>query len=423
MTFKGLEPWRKNLYIIWAAQFIAMMGMNLVVPFLPFYIRSLGVTDTAETARWSGLVFAGPFFSAFFLTPVWGYLGDRYGRKLMTVRAIFGLAISQILVGFAPNVEMLFVFRMIQGAISGFLAAALALVSANTPKEKSGYSIGLLQTATSSGGVIGPLVGGTLADTLGYRPIFLIVGALCSITGIIVMRFVKETVRPQDYEPSRHSLLSNYNYVLQSGAIRAALGLILVSQVAVFLAQPIFALFVDSLISSEQYIATAAGAIFSVAGLFTVISAPWWGKRNDSKNYKKNLSFALFGAGIAYALQGAVSSAYQLIFIRAVLGFCIGGMLPVLYSYVNKHTSLERRGGVIGIAASMNVLANLLGAPLGGLLGASLGFRAVFFLTGGVLASTVFIVKKYIIDLPFEPALAKGIKGEPEVTTAIEEPA
>ncbi|MBI3579006.1 MAG: MFS transporter, partial [Ignavibacteriales bacterium] len=228
MTFKGLEPWRRNLYIIWAAQFIAMMGMNLVVPFLPFYIRSLGVTDTAETARWSGLVFAGPFFSAFFLTPVWGYLGDRYGRKLMTVRAIFGLAISQILVGFAPNVEMLFVFRMIQGAISGFLAAALALVSANTPKEKSGYAIGLLQTATSSGGVIGPLVGGTLADTLGYRPIFLIVGALCSITGIIVMRFVKETVRPQDYEPSRHSLLSNYNYVLQSGAIRAALGLILV---------------------------------------------------------------------------------------------------------------------------------------------------------------------------------------------------
>ncbi|MBI3587248.1 MAG: MFS transporter [Ignavibacteriales bacterium] len=421
MTFKGLEPWRKNLYIIWAAQFIAMMGMSLVVPFLPFYIRSLGVTDTAETARWSGLVFAGPFFPAFFLTPVWGYLGDRYGRKLMTVRAIFGLALSQILIGFAPNVEMLFVFRMIQGAISGFLASALALVSANTPREKSGYAIGLLQTATSSGNVIGPLVGGSLADAFGYRPIFFIVGGLCTITGIIVMKFIKETVRHLDYEPPQHSLLSNYSYALGSRPIRAALGIILLSQVAVFLAQPIFALFVDSLISDERYVATAAGAIFSVAGLFTVISAPWWGKRNDAKNYKKNLSLALFGAGIAYALQGAVISAYQLIFIRAILGFCIGGMLPVLYSYVNKNTSLERRGGVMGIAASMNILANLLGAPLGGLLGANLGFRTVFFVTGSVLASTVFIVKRYFIDLRLDSAPLAEAEHEQDETTAIEE--
>ena len=155
MTFKGLEPWRKTLYVIWLSQFITMVGMSLVVPFLPFYVRDLGITDPDEVAWWSGLAFSGPFIVSFFLIPVWGYLGDRYGRKLMVIRAIFGLAISQALIGLSQNVEMLFFFRMLQGVMSGFIAAALALVSVNTPREKAGYAIGLLQTATASGNIIG----------------------------------------------------------------------------------------------------------------------------------------------------------------------------------------------------------------------------------------------------------------------------
>ncbi|MBP2672722.1 MAG: multidrug transporter, partial [candidate division NC10 bacterium] len=115
-----MELWRKNLYVLWGTQFLAMAGMNLVVPFLPFYIRQLGVTDPTSLARWSGLVFAGPFFLSFIATPVWGSLGDRYGRKMMVVRALIGLAISQLLIGFAQDVIQLLIFRVVQGAISGF---------------------------------------------------------------------------------------------------------------------------------------------------------------------------------------------------------------------------------------------------------------------------------------------------------------
>ncbi|HLF20353.1 MAG TPA: MFS transporter, partial [Bacteroidota bacterium] len=269
MTTK-IEPWRRNLYIIWASQFIAMVGMSLVVPFLPFYIRSLGVSSAEDVARWSGFVFAGPFFISFFMTPVWGYLGDRYGRKLMTVRAVFGLGISQLLIAVAPNVEMLFVFRMIQGAISGFLAAALALVSANTPREKAGYAVGLLQTSQSSGNVVGPLVGGSLTDAFGFQPVFYVVAALCITSGFLIMKFVQETTAPKPDERPKHSLLSNYGYAFQSKPIRIALGIMLISQASVFMIQPIFALFVESLVSNTEYIATMAGAIFSVVGVFTV---------------------------------------------------------------------------------------------------------------------------------------------------------
>ncbi|MFH0992075.1 MAG: MFS transporter [bacterium] len=399
VLFKNIESWRKNLYIIWASQFIAMMGMSLVVPFLPFFIRSLGVTDPEDLTRWSGIVFSGVFLSAFFFTPVWGYLGDRYGRKSMTVRAIFGLALSQVLVGFSQSVEMLFFFRVVQGAISGFLAAALALVSANTPKEKSGYAIGLLQTATAGGNVIGPLIGGSLADLVGYRPIFFIVGGLCTITGIIIIKYVEEFNKVEVNNKPKHSLWSNYHYAFSSRPIRISLLLILISQMAVFLVQPIFPLFINSLLESSKLVATTTGAIFSITGAAMVISSPWWGKRNDRKSYTSNLTYAFLGAAISFILQGLVTNVYHLLILRALFGFCLGGMLPALYSYVNKSTVLERRGGIMGIAASISILATLIASPMGGVIGAGLGIRPVFFIGSILLFLSTFFLRTLFIDL------------------------
>lgn len=413
-----LEPWRRNLYIIWASQFIAMMGMSLVVPFLPFFIRDLGVQSMEEIARWSGLVFAGPFFISFFTTPIWGSLGDRYGRKAMTVRAIFGLGISQILVGSAQSVEMLFLFRMVQGGISGFLAAALALVSANTPREKSGYAVGLLQTATSSGNVLGPLVGGSLADAFGFRPIFFIVAGLCTIAGILIVKFVREENKPRPGPLDASSLFSGYVYAFRSKPIRIALVVIVISQASVFMIQPIFALYVESLVSQTAYVATLTGGIFSIAGVFTVLAAPWWGKRNDAKSYKKNLSIALSGAGVAYAAQGLVTSAYQLIILRALLGFCLGGMLPTLYSYISKNATLERRGSIMGIAASGNILANMIGPPTGGYIASHLGLRETFFVTGGMLVVTVLYLRSAFIDLRGSESQTQTVKEEAPPTLA-----
>ncbi|MCX6120439.1 MAG: MFS transporter [Ignavibacteriales bacterium] len=396
---KQLEPWRRNLYIIWTSQFLAMMGMNLVVPFLPFYIRELGVTDPEVIASWSGLVYAGPFFLSFFFTPLWGMMGDKYGRKSMTVRAIFGLAISQALIGFSPNVEMLFFFRMVQGALSGFVASALALVSETTPREKSGYAIGILQTASAGGTVIGPLVGGTLADMFGYRPLFFIVAAICALSGIVVVKYVRETHEQRVESVSFHMLIDNYRYALRSRPIRIALGIILLSQAAILMIQPIFSLYVDSLEINKEYLATISGAIFSTTGLAMVISAPWWGKRNDAKSYKKNLSIAIIGSAAAFAAQGLVTQAYQLIFLRALQGLFMGGLLPTLYSYVTKNSSNERRGGIIGIASSFSVLAAMIGPPLGGLIAAEVGLRENFFITGGILFSAVILVRLFFVDM------------------------
>jgi len=413
MTFKKLEPWRKTLYTIWLAQFIAMMGMSLVVPFLPFYIRDLGVSNPDEVARWSGLVFSGPFFLSFFIIPIWGYLGDKYGRKLMVVRAIFGLAVSQALIGLAQNVEMLFFFRMFQGAISGFIAASLALVSANTPTKRAGYAIGLLQTATASGNIIGPLVGGSLADAFGYRPLFFVVAGICAAAGILVIRLVREDPKSRGTREQQQSLFANYGFAFKSHPIRLALIVIFFSQVAMLMIQPIFALYIEELAPSQTLIATLAGAIFSIAGFFMVVSSPWWGKRNDIKSYRKNLIIAISGAAVAYTLQGLATSPYHLLPLRALQGFCMGGILPTLYSYITKHSDLVRRGAIMGIASSFHMLANMVGPTIGGQIAATLGIRQNFFITGAILAFTVLFVSLFFIDLRGTPAAASHDIGTP----------
>lgn len=372
-----------------------MMGMSLVVPFLPFFIRELGVTDEVQVSRWSGLAFAAPFMVSLFMTPIWGWLGDRYGRKLMVIRAIFGLGIAQVLVGLSQNVIQLFVFRMAQGLVSGFIAAALALISVTAPKDRTGYAIGILQTATAAGTVIGPIFGGAMADVIGYRPIFFIVAGLCFLSGILVVARADDV--PVEARPrTSHPFFSNFRYTFTSPRLKVALLLIVICQISIGLVQPIFALFVESFEVSKEYLATIAGVVFSTVGIFSVISSPWWGKRNDREGYKKNLLISSAGGAIAYLLHTVVYAIPPLVALRAVLGFCIGGIIAPLYSFISKYTESDRRGAVMGIASSFYVLASIIGPIGGGYIGAHFGVRTAFGLSGVLLFMVAGIVYGFL---------------------------
>lgn len=400
-----MELWRKNLYILWGAQFLAMMGMNLVVPFLPFFIRQLGVTDEGELARWSGFVFSGPFILSFVVTPIWGNLGDRHGRKIMVVRAIFGLAVSQLLIGFSQNVYQLFLFRIVQGGISGFIASALALVSANTPQEKTGYALGILQSSTASGMLLGPFIGGVLADLIGYREIFFITAALCFVGGIVVSVYVTETSRGGG-NGKKFTVLENFRLMMSDRRLRIVGVTLLVGQVSVLMIEPIFALFVEDLSGDTRYLSTLTGSVFSIVGLFMVISAPWWGKRNDRYGYRKNLSIALGVVGVAYCGHIVVQDLVQLACLRAFLGFARGGVLPALYALTSVYAPQERRGGMMGIASSLTVLGNMLGPTLGGFIAGRFGITISFVVNSCMLLIMSAVVWKYFEEGPDRRSIA-----------------
>lgn len=394
-----MESWKKNLYILWGSQFLAMVGMNLVVPFLPFFIRELGVTNQEELAQWSGVVFAAPFLSAFIAIPYWGLLGDRYGQKLMVVRAIFGLGIAQILIGLSQNVVQLFFFRIVQGAISGFVAAALTLVTTSTPKEKTGYAMGLMQSATAGGTVLGPVVGGLLADHIGYREIFFIVAALCFIGGIVIISFVKEVFTPKA-DGAKVTVMGNFKYMFSHRQLRIVALTIVFSQAAALMIEPIFALFIEGFQASTKYISTLTGVVFAISGTCMLVSAPWWGKRNDRLGIKKNLVLALAGTGIAYSLHLIVPSLILLCVVRASLGFARGGILQALYSLTSYYSPAERKGGLISIASSLTILGNLIGPLMGGIIGGVIGIRGVFIVNSSLLFLTTFILWKYLKGIP-----------------------
>jgi DHA1 family multidrug resistance protein-like MFS transporter len=389
-----MESWRKNLYSVWVAQFIAMVGMSMVIPFLPFYIRELGVTNPDELEHWSGIVFSGPFILSFLLTPVWGALGDRFGKKSMVLRAIFGLAISQLLIGFSANVEQLFIFRMIQGAISGFIAASLGLVSAGTPREKSGYAIGILQTSISFGTVIGPFIGGIVSDMTSYRTVFFITSALCMISGILVMLIVKEP--PKTGTNRAFTVVENFRYVAASKGILTAMISITFLQISITVAQPVFALFVESITRDTEYISTLTGAIFGTLGIFSVISAPWWGRRNDSKSFKKNIIIAVTGAGVFYILHTFIKNPYLLFPVRAGLGLFVGGIVPVIYAYINKNISDDRKSGVMGFASSFTLLGNLIGPLLCTLLLYGIALKYIFLIAGIMMFANAFLIYYFV---------------------------
>lgn len=392
-----MQIWKRNLYIIWISQFFSIGGISLVLPFLPLFIRELGVQSAEQERIWSGWAFAGPFLVSFLSTPLWGALGDKYGRKMMTVRAIFGLGISQILVGMSQTPFQLVFFRMIQGIVSGFIPAALALVSANTPKEHNGYALGVLQTSTAAGSILGPLLGATLSAFFGFRIIFFINAVTCIIIGFFIIYGFKE-VSVNEKTEKHYTILDNFNFIRQRKHLFLAVIIIFLAQGSIMTNQPIFTLFVETMVSNSKYLPTIAGAIFSIAGVASVIAGPIWGKKNDKNGSSKNLSIALFIGAISIGLHAVATTPYHIAFFRILLGISIGGILPSLYTLMSNETPLERRGGILGISSSFTTLGNMVGPITGGYVASYFGFTTVFIFGSVILLVCGSMVRKGFID-------------------------
>jgi len=164
--------------------------------------------------------------------------------------------------------------------------------------------------------------------------------------------------------------------------------------------EPIFALFIEQFRSDTKFLATLVGGIFSIAGIFMVIAAPWWGKRNDRIGYRKNLVAAVSGTGLSYAAHAVVPNVISLGFLRAGLGFFRGGILHSLFSLTSHHVGPERRGGIIGIASSLAILGNTVGPLVGGMIAGHFGIRTVF----GVNSIIFLVMGVVILRSKLDPA-------------------
>ncbi len=390
-----MPAWKKNLYVIWIAQFVSSAGLSMVMPFLPFYIRELGVTGSDEVKVWSGIIFAAPFFVSSLMQPVWGVLGDRYGRKPMVVRAMLGLGLANALMSLSGSIYQLLALRLFQGCLSGFFAPSMALVASGTPRENIGFALGTLQSALVAGMIAGPFIGGVLAHFSGCRSNFIGTGICCLSGALIVAWLVRETFVPVENKDNCADLKRNIRSVFMSPDLRTLFLILMMVQFSIHFVAPFLSLYVEYLDFSHNYSEMMTGFIFGITGITSTVTSPIWGKKGDEIGFSKVLRLSLAGILIFMLPQAFVTSAYQLLFLRAGLGIFIAGAIPTINAFVQRSTAEGRRGGIHGIFQSGMLFGNMAGPLLGGCLSAVFGLRAIFIITAAFLCVTMLLERRY----------------------------
>jgi DHA1 family multidrug resistance protein-like MFS transporter len=375
-----MQLWKRNLMVLWFANFTVMAGMSLVMPFLPLYIESIGVTDPKELTRWTGLVFSGTFMTSAIFAPIWGAISDRTGRKVMLLRSGLGMAVVMSLMGFVTAVDQLFYLRLGMGVISGFIPAAIALMATNTPKEHVGYALGTLQTGAVTGQIIGPLMGGVLAKFFGFRNVFWFTATLLVVATVIVFLFVKEEFKKPD--PAAKKAKGKDRRLGDLSAIKLVWPMLIVSFLITFsmmMVDPLMSVYVSQLVPGSENVALIAGMITASTGIANIIFSPRLGRLGDRIGYRKVLLLALCGAGLMYLPQSFVTAPWQLMICRFGLGMCVGGLLPQVNALIRSRVPSEVQGRIFGYNTSAMFIGNLLGPNVGGFLGGAFGIRSLFF--------------------------------------------
>lgn len=388
--------WKRNLYILMVCQFFVMAAMTMIIPFLPLYLQELGVTDPQAVSRWAGFIFGANFLTAFLFSPLWGRLADRYGRKLMLLRSAFGMAIIVTLTGFATGPWSLLLLRLLNGMISGFIPAAITLISMSTPKERVGYALGMLQAGAVAGGIFGPLFGGVLADLIGFRMVFYVTGFTIFLTAFVVLYFVREDKKEKKEERVKTNTIQDFKKIASTSPILALFFVFFIVQSALIGINPLLSLFVQELTTSQN-VAFYAGLAMSVMGIANMSASPFLGKLSDKKGAHFVLLIALLFAAFVTLPQAFVQSYWQLMIFRFLLGLCLGGLLPSINSLIRHLAPEGMESRTFGFSNSFMYLGTMFGPIAGGWLASAAGIRSLFIASSLLLLTNVFIVKYKVI--------------------------
>ena len=376
--------WKRNLFLVWLSQLMSLAAFGAVLPFIPLFIREhMHIADDSERGFWVSLFYFVGQAGFCIFTPIWGGLSDRYGRRIMLLRANFGSAIFIPLMAVAPNMFWLLLIRIIAGACSGTVNAAQTLVCSTTPEKHLGLALGMLSSALWSGNMLGFLFGGIITNRFGYTAAFISCGVLLAFSGVLVL-FVKENFVPPDMnrrklaikrikKPRRRFSLPSF-----TKTIWGLLILFLFIGIARHFDAPFIAMQVE-IVNGTQDAAYWTGIICSVAALAGISSGLIMGYLSDRFSAIKIALPCVAMAVFMMISQGASESLLMLGVSRFLLFFFAGGLDPVFQTILSRVTPLNKRGAVFGWSASARVGGSLISSLIGGAIVYNLGVRWVFY--------------------------------------------
>jgi MFS family permease len=404
-----LKIWEKNLIVCWLGTFVTALGLSQIAPIMPLYIKQLGIHNLSTIEQISGLAFGITYVILAIFSPIWGYAADKYGRKPMLLRASLGMCIVISTMGLAQNVYQLVGLRMLQGVVAGYSTACMTLVATQTEKKHSGLALGILSTASISGSLIGPLIGGYLDEILGLKFTFFFTGSLMLIVFILTLLFVKE-----EFVVSEKKVLSTkevWGKLPDSGLIIVLFATSFILQLAYFSIEPILTVYISELSHNSTHVALISGMAFSASGLASIIAAPRLGKLSDKIGPQKVILTALIAAGLIFIPQAFVKNSQQLIALRFLLGFATAGLAPSINTLLKKITPETLTGRMFGFNMSAFYLGTFSGSLIGGQIASHFGIKYVFFITSTLLLLNALLVYEKILkklNSPAEIALIKN---------------
>ncbi|MBM7580520.1 MFS family permease [Jeotgalibacillus terrae] len=378
---------KKNLIIMWVANFMVAASATMILPFLSLYIETMGNFTDEYVQKWSGLVFGVTFLTAFFVSPIWGRFGDRFGYKPILMITGYGIAFSIFMMGFIDSVFGLFILRMFMGVVTGFIPTSLALISSQTPKHIAGRTLGTLQMGTVTGGLFGPILGGLMADAFGFSYTFIITAISISLAATVVMVGISEKKKSADKKNEKtYTRKEVFRHILNQRMLLTVMVLSFLVQMANFSIQPLLALYVGGLTSAAN-IAFLSGLAFSATGFGNLIATRGWGKLGDSIGYEKVLTILLILSAAFIIPQALVTELWQLVILRFMFGIAIGGIIPSVTAFIRHAAPVSMQGEVLGYNQSFRFLGNVAGPAFGGLLSGYIGISSVFYVTGFLFLS------------------------------------
>jgi MFS family permease len=382
----GSRYWQQNLYVCLFGSFTTLCAMTVFLPFLPLYVEQLGVKSQAAIVQWSGIAFGSTFFAAGLVAPLWGRLADIYGRKVILIRASLGMAITMSLIGLAQNVYELVALRLLAGLAGGYSSGSTVLVATQTPRARAGWALGVLSTGIMGGTLLGPLIGGFLPDLVGLRATFFLCGGFIFVAFLGTCFLIREDKADAARRKSR----------LRGGAwgqipdrlpvfVMLATGMLLM--LANMSIEPIITVYVAEIDPGDPHIARMAGLVMSATALGSILAASRVGRLGDRIGPGNVVAGGLAVTGLLLIPQAFVTSGWQLVALRFLMGISLAGLLPSIASLIRRSVPDHVAGNILGYSVSAQFAGQVIGPLLGGFVGGHVGMRAVFFVTSTIMFS------------------------------------
>ncbi len=372
----GSAYWKRNLVISLLGSFTTIVAMTLLLPFLPLYVEELGVSNHAAIVQWSGIAYGATFLAAACVAPIWGRLGDIYGRKLMLVRASLGMTIAISLMGMAGSVWQLVALRLFVGLAGGYASGSMVLVATQTPKDRSAWALGVLSSGIMAGNLVGPLIGGALPPIIGIRGTFLAAGGMIFFAFLATTFLIKEEKSAARKQAAKAS--GGWKSIPDKRPVVAMLATGLLLMLANMSIEPIITVYVAQIVPDQGQVTMISGIVMSAAALGSILSASRLGKLADRIGHWPVIAGALAIAGLLLIPQAFVNASWQLIGLRFLMGLALGGLLPCITAVIRHSVPDSAAGSILGLSISSQYVGQVAGPVLGGFVGGHIGMPAVF---------------------------------------------